>query len=215
MFPLQPYQFYPDKPTESTPSQLSLFKNHTATSKLDGYNLFLCNIDGKIFTYSRKWNVLPVAEHIKEDWKKYVIDKKIPNNSIMNCEWMKYRAGSDGFVYDGPECIYFLTPYAVDGIFVGHLSYTKRLKYLEDLEIPRDNIDIINSSEITHTLMLPCKAENDFEDFFEKHKNIPRTEGIVVSKNNGHLYASQHASTKTKMMLKVKYRKGDAGQTRW
>lgn len=212
--PLEKFKFYPDKPTETTLSCLKRYDNgrHCAVSKVDGYNLFMCNNGGVIEAWSRKWKKLPVCDEIIEMWKSLTKDK-IPDNSIINCEWMKFRAGSGDFVYDGPECIYLLTPYVLDGLFVGSMSYVERRSWLESLEVPIDDISITESSKVEHRIMLPAKVDSGFEDFYNQHTKIPRTEGIVIYRNNGKLIANQNDSIKSKDMMKCKYRKGDSGRT--
>jgi ATP-dependent DNA ligase len=214
--PIRKFEFYPDKPKETSLTALSRYDNgkYTAVSKLDGYNLFICNEGDKIEFYSRTWKPLPVCKEIEEEWRQMIADKKIPGQSIINCEWMKYRAGNGvDFRYEGNECIYLLTPYAQEGFFVGHLPYHERRGWLETLDIPTDDLSVTDSSAISSRLLLPAKAENDFAGFYEKHKTVIRTEGIVICRNGGRLTANQNSSIKTGEMLKLKYRKGDDGRT--
>jgi len=213
--PINKFEFYPDKPKRTTVSCLSKFKRHTAVSKLDGWNLFMCNYGREIECWSRTWNPLPVSSHLKEAWLKLVIDGKIPDRSIVNCEWMKMRAGVSGSddKYDGPEMIYPLTPYAMEGMFVGFQPYKKRREWLEGLGLPIDDITIKESAKLKYELVLPATAGENFEEFFEAHRGVYRTEGIVVCTNKGTLVANQDTSTKTKEMLKAKWREGDDGRT--
>jgi len=215
--PIKKFEFFPDKPKRTTPSCLKKLSNgrHTAVSKLDGWNLFICNEDNNIECYSRTWNPMPVADHLKEAWLRLVKDNKIPNNSIINCEWMKMRAGISGNddKYDGPEMIYPLTPYAMEGMFVGFRPYKERREWLETLGIPTDDLSVRESSKLEYELVLPATANSNFEEFFEAHRGVYRTEGIVVCTNKGTLIANQDTTAKTKEMLKVKWREGDSGRT--
>lgn len=214
--PIRKCEFFPDKPKQTALSCLTKLDNgrHTAVSKLDGYNLFMCNEGEIIECYSRTWKPLPVSSRLRESWLKLVKDGKIPDQSIINCEWMKMRAGvGSSDVYDGPEMIYLLTPYAMEGMFVGCRPYQERRKWLETLGIPTDDLSIKNSADLEYELVLPAKAENKFEEFFELHRGIYRTEGIVVCVNKGTLIANQNAATKTAEMLKLKWREGEKGRT--
>lgn len=213
--PLQKFKFFPDKPKETSISCLKSLDNgkHVALSKLDGYNLFMCNDGEVIEAWSRTWKSLPVSPHLKKAWLELVKAGKIPDKSIINCEWMRMRSGSGDFKYDGPECIYLLTPYVMEGLFIGYQPYNKRREWLEGLGLPTDDINISKSSEQKHELLLPAKAESGFEAFFEAHKKAYRTEGLVICTKAGTLAANQSESIKTKEMLKVKWRKGDDGRT--
>jgi len=214
--PIKKFEFFPDKPKRTTESCLERLDNgrHTAVSKLDGWNLFMCNEGETIECWSRTWKPLPVADHLKEAWLKLVKDGKIPNNSIINCEWMKMRAGTGADdKYDGKEMIYLLTPYAMEGMFVGFRPYKERREWLEGLGIATDDLSIRKSSEIEHELLLPATAESGFEEFYELHRGVYRTEGLVICTNKGTLMANQDTPMKTKEMLKVKWRSGDDGRT--
>lgn len=215
--PLNKFDFYPDKPKETSLSCLEKFDNgkYLAVSKLDGWNLFMCNDGNKIECYSRTWKEIPVSDHLKECWLKLVKDSKIPDKSIINCEWMKMRAGTtgDNDKYDGPEMIYLLTPYVMKGLFVGYRPYNERRKWLEDLGLPTDDLSTCNSYDLSYDLVLPAKAESNFVDFFNKNKGVYRTEGIVLCRKKGTLIGNQNSSIKTKEMLKLKWRKGDDGRT--
>ena len=215
--PLEKFKFFPDKPKRTTISCLKKLDNgrYVAVSKLDGYNLFMCNEGDTIECYSRSWKPLPVAPNLREAWAKLIKDKKIPDGSIINCEWMKMRAGVGGSddKYDGPECIYPLTPYAMEGMFVGFRPYKERREWLETLGIPVDDLTVRNSADLHCELVLPTTAESGFEEFFELHRGVYRTEGIVICTNKGTLTANQDIPMKTKEMLKVKWREGDTGRT--
>lgn len=217
--PIEKFKFFPDKPNRTTLSCLGKLDNgrNTAVSKLDGWNLFLCNDGDSIECYSRTWNPLPVAEHLKESWLKLVKDKKIPDKSIINCEWMKMRAGVKGGddKYDGPEMIYPLTPYAMEGMFVGFRPYKERREWLETIGLPVDDLTIKDSSDLNYEFVLPAIATSNFEEFFELHRGVYRTEGIVICTNKGTLNANQTAAVKTKEMLKVKWRSGENGRTEY
>lgn len=208
--PLEKLKFCPDRPKRTRRSCLKDYDNgkYLAVSKIDGYNLMMCNDDGEIETYSRTWKHLPVCQEIKDLWK----ELDIPNHSVINCEWMKFRAGSDEFKYDGIECVYLLSPYVMDGLFVGHLPYADRRQWLESLGIPMDDLSL-QPSQITSRLILPALAESDFESFFDLHTRVPRTEGLVLCKRDGRLVANQDDRAETKDMLRVKWRDGDAGRT--
>ena len=215
--PIKKFEFFPDKPKRTTTSCLKRLDNgrHTAVSKLDGWNLFMCNDGDNIECYSRTWKELPVAPHLREAWLKLVKDKKIPDGSIINCEWMRMRAGVSGAndAYDGPEMIYLLTPYAMEGMFVGFQPYSERRKWLEGLGVPVDDLSIKESADLSYELVLPAIAEDNFETFFEAHRGVYRTEGIVICTNKGTLTANQDTPMKTKEMLKVKWREGSDGRT--
>jgi hypothetical protein len=215
--PLKKFEFFPDKPKRTTTSCLKRMDNgrHTAVSKLDGWNLFVCNEGENIEFWSRTWKPLPVADSLREAWLKLVKDGKIPDNSIINCEWMRMRAGVSGTngAYDGPEMIYLLTPYAMEGMFVGFRPYKERREWLEGLGLPTDDLSIKESAKLEYELVLPAIAEEDFEKFFEKHSGVYRTEGIVICSNKGTLTANQNAPYKTKEMLKCKWREGSDGRT--
>lgn len=215
--PLKKFEFFPDKPKRTTTSCLRRLDNgrHVAVSKLDGWNLFMCNEGETIECWSRTWKPLPVADHLKEAWLRLVKDGKIPDNSIINCEWMRMRAGVSGSndAYDGPEMIYPLTPYAMEGMFVGFRPYKERREWLETLGIPTDDLSVRDSAKLEYELVLPAKAEEGFEEFYELHKGVYRTEGLVICTNKGTLIANQDTPMKTKEMLKVKWREGDDGRT--
>lgn len=212
--PLHKFEFFPDKPSVTTLSCLKRLDNgkYTAVSKLDGYNLFMCNEGGNVTCYSRTWKPLPVAAHLRKAWLKLVRDSKIPDKSIINCEWMRMRAGPNG-IYDGPEMIYLLTPYIMDGLFIGFKPYSERRQWLESLGLPIDDLSIRNSANLNYELVLPAIASDNFKQFFEMHRGIYRTEGVIICSNKGRLIANQHNSIKTKDMLKCKWRSGDDGRT--
>jgi len=216
--PIKKFEFFPDKPKRTTQSCLKRLDNgrHTAVSKLDGWNLFMCNEGDRIESYSRMWNPLPVSDELKEEWLKLVKDSKIPDNSIINCEWMKMRAGATegDDKFDGKEMIYPLTPYSMEGMFIGFRPYSERREWLEGLGIPTDDLTIVKSSDVEHNILLPAIATSGFEEFFELNRDVYRTEGVVICENKGTLMANQTASCKTKAMLKCKWRSGCTGRTR-
>ena len=215
--PINKFTFFPDKPKRTSTTCLRKFDNgrYTAVSKLDGFNLFMCNDGEEIECWSRTWKPLPVADNLREAWLKLVKDGKIPDKSIINCEWMKMRAGVNGNddKYDGPEMIYLLTPYAMEGMFVGFRPYKERREWLEGLGLPTDDISVKESSKLEYDLVLPATASENFEEFFEAHRGVYRTEGIVICANKGTLVANQDAPIKTKEMLKCKWREGSDGRT--
>lgn len=209
--PLSRFGFYPDKPKRTTKSCLQKYEkyDYCAVSKLDGYNAFVCNNGKSIEIYSRTWSKLPVSDEVLHEWSKL----SIPDNSIINCEWMKNRAGSKEFKYDGPECLYLLTPYVIGGESVINVPYRERREWAEKLGITSDDIKIRNSVDIKGRILLPAKTESNFDDFYNLHITIPRTEGLVIYSNNGKLIASKINSCKSDSMLKCKYREGDDGRT--
>jgi len=213
--PLKKFQFFPDKPKETSVSCLKMLSNgkHAATSKVDGWNTFMCNDGEMIESWSRTWKPLPVSTHLKQAWLELVKDGKIPDQSIINCEWMRMRSGSGDFKYDGPECLYLLTPYVMKGLFIGHQPYSERRKWLETLGLPVDDISITKSADQKHGLLLPAISDHDLESFFEAHKKAYRTEGIVICAKDGTLVANQTTSIKSNVMLKLKFRAGDDGRT--
>lgn len=214
--PIKKFTFYPDKPKRTTVSCLERFeknKQYCAVSKLDGYNAFVCNDNGNVEVYSRTWSTLPASDELKHAWSQFLGEKLIPNNSIINCEWMKFRAGAGDFKYDGPECLYMLTPYVLNGLFVGHLPYTQRREWMESLNVPIDNIAITKSSDIVYQVILPALTETNILSFYEAHKHIPRTEGVVIYQKKGIISINRNGPSKTHHMLKCKYREGDDGRT--
>jgi hypothetical protein len=213
--PLKKFEFFPDKPKETSLSCLSKLDNGkwSSTIKIDGFNLFMCNDGETVESWSRTWKPLPVAKHLKDAWMEMVKTGKIPDKSIINCEWMKMRAGSGDFKYDGPECIYLLTPYVMEGLFIGYQPYSERRRWLESLGLPVDDLNITKSSDQKHGILLPAKVESNFLEFFEAAKKVPRTEGIVLNLKTGTLVANQVTSIKSEVMLKCRWRRGDDGRT--
>lgn len=198
----------PDKPKTKSPAILPTLdrEKYTALTKLDGWGV-LIEIYEDIKFVSRTGEPLPVSEEV---WKTVQsLRDKIPPNSTLWGEWMKMRPE-----YDGPECIYILSPMILAGEFVGHLSHKARFDWVDGLGIPIDDMEIKRSDQMPdHKLIIPNRSSNVLE-LFEASKSVPRTEGVVIYKNDGVIYGSPTGCVKNDTMWRCKWRSGDDGRTR-
>lgn len=199
----------PDKPVRSHPTILKTLNTdrYIALAKYDGWSTLL-EIGDTINFISRSGKPLNV------DAKLYraaaLLAQIVPPHTTLWGEWMKHRPG-----YDGPECMVLFSPVYINNEFVGHWNFEDRFAWIRNLFIAADDINICKSCEMPdHAFYLPMYATNNFQEFFERQKDIPRSEGIVVYKRNGQYYGGFKQSTKTKDMKKIKYREGDNGDSR-
>lgn len=196
----------PDKPKTAHAYALkSVDENtHTALTKYDGWGT-LIEIDSAICCVSRIGKPLPVDRKILNATKLLNLH---PGTTLWG-EWMKRRPD-----YDGPECIIILSPVYIGGEFVGHQPFKDRLQWVMNLNVPQDDVSITESSQMPdNPLMSPAYAEKDFDSFFQKQRQIARSEGVVVYKNGGQYYGHPTDSIKSSDMRKYKYRHGGDGRT--
>lgn len=207
----------PDKPVRTSKAVLGKLSadKYLALSKLDGWRLLVRvgNSIDDIEYLSRHRKPLPVNEQIRQAVRYMVSEGQMPRNTVIDGEWMKNRAGSDGFKYDGPECVYWWSPLYLSGEWVGHLPFHERWAWIRSLGLPQDDISIRNSDQMPdNPLWIPAESR-DFKDFFESHIGVARTEGIVLYKADGAVVGHPRDSLKSREMLKCKWRSGESGRT--
>lgn len=201
----------PDKPVRTRPEILNSFDdNYLALSKLDGWSTVIEFTD-KIQFISRSGKALPIGDKVKNAFTK--LKEHIPQNTSIWGEWMKRRPD-----YNGPECIYILSPIYVGGEFFGGKDFTERRKWVEDLSdlniIKYDDLNIKESDQMQDfQIYIPAMSHGNLPKFYETHKSISRTEGIVIYEPNGKFLGNQMKSVKNPSMMKCKYRDGDTGRT--
>lgn len=203
-----------DQPSRTSTGILNILnkKEYVALSKLDGWRVRII-IDDDVLFISKSGRELPVHENIKNAMNKLITDGKIPNKSIIDGEWMKYRASSGNTPgFDGPECIYPLSPLYLEGTWVGNLPFMERWQWINSLGLPIDDLSIHKSDQMPNNPLIIPASSNEFTKFYELHKKVIRTEGLVIYKLDGHVYGSIDGSIKSKNMMKCKYREGSDGR---
>jgi hypothetical protein len=210
-------ELLPDKPARTTQATLDRFSTdkHLALTKLDGWRILvkIGNDADDLEFLSRRRKPLPVCQKIRAAVEYVVREGRIPYNTVIDGEWMKNRAGTDGFKYDGPECIYWWSPLYLGGEWVGHLPFHDRWNWIRGLDLPQDDISIRRSDQMPdNSIWLPATSTN-FRSFFESHINVARTEGIVIYKRDGIIVGNRRDSVKSRDILKCKWRDGEDGRT--
>jgi len=203
---------FPDKPTRSSPTVLKMMGkgDNIALSKLDGFRCrTVVGGDGNVSFLSSSGGTLPVSSRIRDAVRRLIEAGKIPLSSVLDGEWMKLRPQ-----YDGPECIYYFSPMVLANEWVGHMSFRTRWEWINGLGLPVDNLAVTRSDQMPNNpLILPKSTTEDLDAFFEKHKEIWRTEGIVTYKANGMICGDRRGQKKSRDMYKFKWRDGHSGRT--
>jgi hypothetical protein len=198
----------PDKPIRSSASAFKIMdvvQKYIALSKLDGWRCLTCiDENGKISFLSRVRKTLPVSKKLAGAVQKLLDEGKVPKSSIIDGEWMKRRPD-----YDGPECIFMFSPMVLAGEWVGHMPFQSRWEWINSLGLPVDDLTIRNDAKMVgHPLVIPASSRTEFNKFFESHKGMWRTEGVVVYRITGQIYGNRKDNHKSRDMFKIKWREG-------
>jgi hypothetical protein len=211
----------PDKPNEvfaSNPKIWDEFKvqQWIATQKLDGFRLLIV----KDFTYkiikgfgSINWargknkdlfflsrrgtnkggpTNIPVCEEIV----KQVESMDLPDQSMLDSEWLERRTKDDGI----HECVFLLDYMWRADDWLGNEPHKDRITWLNNIKIDDDWI------------RRPNFVTENYVEFYEKQKAISWTEGIVLKHVNSIIIGDDVECKKNPLWCKVKWRSGSNGR---
>lgn len=188
---------YPDKPFERPASSLSEFDTKAgkwiATAKYDGWRCLIV-IDNGVEFWSRHMKKLPVSDRLREA----VQSLNLPQGTVIDAEWMARRAG----VKD--ELIFLITIMWWAGAWQGGKPEEVRWQETKNILVGKGT---------DFPIRLPLYATEKFSEFFERTKNDPTTEGIVLKEVTSTLVGDNSDSKKNGCWVKVKWRAGDDGKT--
>jgi len=200
---------YPDKPERSAEACLPLLDDgaHVALSKLDGWRCLTVIEESGVSFMSRTLRKLPVNEHVTAAVNRLVMDGTLRHGTVLDGEWLRRRPG-----YEGRECLYLFSPLVLDHRWVGHRSFQDRWTWLLSLGLPTDDL---NEPLPRYDLLLPCWTEKrgELAAFYERHRGVVRTEGVVVYSTAGQHHGGTTQSLKVRDMVKIKWREAlDEGE---
>lgn len=174
---------------------------YIATAKYDGYRCIFITEDDIEPCWSRRAKNLggpskhPTSDELLEAINKFRIDNKIPNNTMLDAEWMAKRAsvGQPDFL-------------AVFGVFYWGDKYLGR-----KLETKR--WELISGLQYNDRIKLVEHTEENYVDFYREHEGNPLLEGVVLKHKYSKLVGHLQKSKKNPLWMKCRWRSGDDGQT--
>ena len=196
---------YPNKPSELFPESLPDLDdgNRFADQKLDGWRCFLTKNTAKTLPWSQEDNLTFVSRRDKDKGGPVHLDVSdkireatealnLPDQTMLDCEWLSRRTKDDGI----PECLYIFDILWLEDKWMGGEDCWDRRQKLMELVKPND------------TLRIPEFVETGFEQFFNRQKEIPWTEGVVIKDKDCKISSSVQGCKKTALWIKVKWRSG-------
>jgi len=152
--------------------------------------------DGELHFISRHDRPIDVCDEIRQA----VTELDLPENSMLDCEWMARRPNYK--LLEDTEKLYILGLLWWEDEWMGRMGEAARYeKLLEALGIISDPIRI------------PDTVESDLFDFFEQQVNNWITEGVVLKHKDAKLIGNRKECKKNNLWNKVKWRDGNDGMT--
>lgn len=209
---------YPEKPNRQFPSSFPKLEKQgwwIATQKIDGWRCFITRdssaqvIDGfghkswgvgkndEYFFLSRRDMVDggPTRLPISDDVIGAVEALDLPDMTMLDTEWMRMRS-----IGECPEHIELLGPLWVDNKWQGKVPYEERHQFLQDSFVSCD------------LMRIPKHVTENYEEFYEAQKDVPYTEGVVLTHKAATIRGNRNKCTKGNMIVKIKWRDGSDGR---
>jgi ATP-dependent DNA ligase len=214
----KPHEIYPDQ----LPN-LDAKKQHIATSKLDGWRCQVVkdstgkyvtakNTQGIAFGH-KNWGVGskqdlffisrrglddggPTKFPVCQDLINEVDELDLPDQTVLDSEWMKRRT-----IGEIDESVFIFDVLWLDDIWNGKIPYCQRLETIDSI-INKDGSRV----------RLPQVAHENYTDFYEAHKKIPYTEGMVLRHKFSTVSGNRMHCIKSNALLKMKWRSGADGR---
>lgn len=178
----------PDKPNSIFDFDQFVDGEYLIQPKRDGYRAVIEFYENEIVAWSRHHKPLAISDHIIDA----LLEMDVPPGTALDGEWLKHRT-------EGPEQITIFGLLYWKNKWMGRKTEEERFEIVQGLTYPEPiyltNWDLVN-----------------YEDFFQKTKDDPANEGVVLKHLWSELVGGRDESKKNPMWFKRKWRAGCDGQ---
>lgn len=211
---------YPNKPMEDYERSISRYEKEgcwRTTAKLDGYRCFTIRDkskalatkfgleacakgkDNSLFFLTRRDQAkggptpIPVRQEIIDSIEKM----DLPDQTFLDGEWLARRT-----IGESPEKLFLFDVLWWADDWRGDVAYENRSQQLESFL----------SGKLNEFVSVPESVSSGFQEFFNKMKTIPYTEGMVMKHIYGVVKGDLKACQKYPLQVKIKHRSGSSGR---